>query len=198
MKYKLINTKTKEEHLCDKVTIDGFSYYVSDKYARIGNFITDGKAIEEVTYFDTVTLEYSIKPNGRTPMSQKRPSLKWGNISATNNPNIDIPKVVDEVEMMALLQYPYPLDVKDKNDKIIQTKGEKPFNHAKIEKYRRAFVIGYNKSQQTHPFSEEDMVDFIDFVEKSIYDNEGYTQFKTNKELLQLWKEQQPKIVYYE
>lgn len=23
-KYKLINTKTKEEHLCDKVTIDGF------------------------------------------------------------------------------------------------------------------------------------------------------------------------------
>jgi len=30
MKYKLINAQTKEEHLCDKVTIDGFDYYVSD------------------------------------------------------------------------------------------------------------------------------------------------------------------------
>lgn len=30
MKSKLINTQTKEEHLCEKVTIDGFEYYVSD------------------------------------------------------------------------------------------------------------------------------------------------------------------------
>lgn len=29
--YKLINIKTKEEHLCDKVTIKGFDYYVSDE-----------------------------------------------------------------------------------------------------------------------------------------------------------------------
>jgi len=29
MKYKLINLKTKKEHLCDKVTIDGFDYYVN-------------------------------------------------------------------------------------------------------------------------------------------------------------------------
>jgi hypothetical protein len=31
MKYKLINNKTKEEHLCEKVTIDGFDYYVSNE-----------------------------------------------------------------------------------------------------------------------------------------------------------------------
>ena len=29
MKYKLINIKTKEETLCDKVTIDGFDYYLN-------------------------------------------------------------------------------------------------------------------------------------------------------------------------
>lgn len=34
MKYKLINTITKEEHLCDKVTIDEFDYYVSDKVIK--------------------------------------------------------------------------------------------------------------------------------------------------------------------
>lgn len=31
MKYKLINKTTSEEHLCDKVTIDGFDYYLSDE-----------------------------------------------------------------------------------------------------------------------------------------------------------------------
>lgn len=30
MKYKLINTQTGEEHLCDKVTIDGMDYYVNN------------------------------------------------------------------------------------------------------------------------------------------------------------------------
>ena len=34
MKYKLINQKTKEEHLCDKVTIDGFDYYASDELPK--------------------------------------------------------------------------------------------------------------------------------------------------------------------
>lgn len=31
MKYKLINKTTGEEHLCDKVIIEGFDYYVSDE-----------------------------------------------------------------------------------------------------------------------------------------------------------------------
>jgi hypothetical protein len=31
MKYKLINSVTKIETICDKVTIDGFDYYVSDE-----------------------------------------------------------------------------------------------------------------------------------------------------------------------
>lgn len=29
--YKLINNKTKKEHVCSKITIDGFDYYVSDE-----------------------------------------------------------------------------------------------------------------------------------------------------------------------
>lgn len=47
-----------------------------------------------------------------------------------------------EIEEAALKQFPYPIDIKDKNDEIIKTHGVKPFNHAKIEKYRRAFTIG--------------------------------------------------------
>ena len=30
-KYKLINLNTKEEQLCDKVTIDEFDYYISNE-----------------------------------------------------------------------------------------------------------------------------------------------------------------------
>ncbi len=31
MKYKLINKTTQEEHLCSKVVIDGFDYYMKEK-----------------------------------------------------------------------------------------------------------------------------------------------------------------------
>ena len=30
-KYKLINPNTKEKHLCDKITINEFNYYVNDE-----------------------------------------------------------------------------------------------------------------------------------------------------------------------
>lgn len=195
MKYKLINIETKEEHLCDKVTIDGFDYYVSDKYARIGNFITDGKVIEKVTYFDTFTLEYSIKPNGRTPMCQKRPSLKWGNILATNNPNIDISKVVDEVEKLCKFNV----------EKIYSKYIPKDL----LDDYIVLYKLGYNKSQETHSSSEEDMIEFAEFVSKypdknrnylgqMLHAKSKYDGAERTIDLLQLWKEQQPKTVYYE
>ena len=137
MKYKLINTKTKEETLCDKVTIDGFDYYVSDAYGK-----------------------HAI---------------------ATNNPNIDIPKVVDEVERLA---YEYENSF---------TNGE---GNADVD-----FIAGYNKSQETHPFSDDDMIEFGDWVRNNPYIwnyPDKFNDKRTTKELFQLWKEQQLKTVYYE
>ena len=52
------------------------------------------------------------------------------------------------VEKMAEKQFPYPIDIKDKNDKIIKTKGVKPFNHAKIERYRRIWCQGFNARKE--------------------------------------------------
>lgn len=101
---------------------------------------------------------------------------------------------------MALRQYPYPLNVKDKIGKLIQTKGIRPFNHAKIDKYRNAFVIGYNKSKKTHPFTAEDIADFLQFYENTAkldFHSTGENHGKSTKELIQLWQEQQPKKVYY-
>ena len=76
MKYKLINNKTKEEHLCGKITIDGFDYYM------------------------TYPEKCCIQKEGKTVMNKgcmERNHCE--KVIATNNPNIDIPKVVNEVEI---------------------------------------------------------------------------------------------------
>lgn len=162
MKYKLINNKTKEEHLCDKVTIDGFDYYVSDKQPFLDCFICDvlDKRIWKVT--NQHSLHAYFKQNCEN----------WGVIIVTNNPNIDIPKVVDEVEELA-------------NDyAIIDDKHEK-------YKCKTDFKVGYNKSQETHPFSEEDMIEFAKFAKSYRSSSNVSIAFK-------VWKEQQPKTVYYE
>ena len=48
--YKLINIKIKEEHLCDKVTIDGFDYYEKLKknyYSNTGQTVRLPKSNKE-------------------------------------------------------------------------------------------------------------------------------------------------------
>lgn len=129
-KYKLINNQTKEEHLCNKVTIDGFDYYVSDKEEQVvlgKNYYEHDNHIPIYSFTkDTLPKEYYLPE-----------------VIATNNPNINIPKVVDEV---------YYECMKDQNGGI-----------------NGMWVKGYNKSQETHPFSEEDMKSFGKFcIENNI------------------------------
>lgn|SRR5574343_294301 len=68
-----------EEHLCDKVTIDGFDYYVSDT---------------RITELSANDRYYTIVENPRRIVRySKHIQSKDAVIIATNNPNIDIPKV---------------------------------------------------------------------------------------------------------
>lgn len=163
MKYNLINKQTGEEHLCDKVTIDGFDYYVSDKCNDLGGWHIDKEfeILSNVSRFNVVT--------------------EMREVIATTNPNIGVPKVVDEVEI---------LGEDETNIRILQHKT--PSRIAR--QYFDGFVNGYNKSQETHPFSEEDMIEFHKWAFQQVRVKESDL---TTKELLQLWKEQQPKIVYY-
>ena len=48
MKYKLTNKQTNEENLCDKVTIDGFDYYVSGNEIPPNQYFTDGIKIVKI------------------------------------------------------------------------------------------------------------------------------------------------------
>lgn len=168
MKYKLINKQTGEETLCDKVTIDGFDYYVSDELPKLNDVVIT--AVGNIHYIKDGSkdfIEYVSK------LGKK--------VIATNNPNIDIPKVVDEL----MYKWNLGLEVAEKS----KTKNKSAM--------RNGFVKGYNKSQETHPFSEEDILEFAHFYFREEF-NSTMQDCKSSEEILQLWKEQQPKIIYYE
>jgi len=172
MKYKLINSVTKKETICDKVTIDGFDYYINND-----------KLIPNYYVFDPIgnriTKIHLVSKKGENFGAKK--------VIATTNPNIDIHKVVEaKVLKYKIAEHEYPA-------------GKRERKHTEQE----AFINGWNKclqSQETHPFSEEDMIEFLDFYKMTArldFNSTGENHGKTTQELLQIWREQKPKIVYY-
>lgn len=168
-KYKLINKNTSEEHLCNKVTIDGFEYYVSDESPLGDEYV-----------FEVDRVKFICSEDESTILDKK--------VIATNNLNIDIPKIVDNVRRLS-----------------IDYVNTKPFGVSKEFGFLQGlgFIEGYNKSQETHPFSEDDMIEFLNWVQTNYYCVEINIWLKegnyyTTKELLQLWKEQKVNTLYYE
>jgi hypothetical protein len=167
MKYKLIHFQTKEEHLCDKITIDGFDYYVSDDKILNGDYCVHPTTLN--------ISQHSFDNNLR---------LYWKKIIATNNFSVNVPKVVHEINEVALQAYPiYPFY---DGDELCDTDTN--------SELRKGFISGYNKSQETHSFSKDDMVEFAVFYQK----HQGRSLEYWGKDLFKIWKEQKPKIVYYE
>ena len=73
-------------------------------------------------------------------------------------------------------------------------------------KHIETYLKGYNKSQETHPFSEEDMSEFAKYYKVVTCNCKGEIPHPDKNSIpnnsvevnLQLWKEQQTKIIYYE
>ena len=164
-KYKLINIETREEHLCDKVTIDGFDYYEST-LARINGAYSISSDLKIVQVNHSLVQYWKAKEGGR--------------LIATNNPNIDIPKVVNEVFKLSF-------DYFVSRDKI-------------DEQSMYDFKEGYTKHQKTHPFSDQDLKEALEDFHKM---NMAYLTGKEDDNLdieqfIKVWKEQRPKTIYYE
>ena len=114
-------------------------------------------------------------------------------VIATNNPNIDIPQILEEPNETLIHQIAADLGYRMLPDDL-----------------EEGIKAGYKESQETHPFSEQDMIDFVLWKDENkfsvISTKEDWVSelleysgcVYTTKELLQLWQEQQPKIVYYE
>ena len=164
-KYKLINTTTKEEHLCDKVTIDGFDYYVSDEIIKDVRPYNGEWQIEKGYILNKL-------PTYLTDLSECRLVI------ATNNLNIDIPQILEEPNETLIHQIAADLGYRMLPDDL-----------------EEGIKAGYKESQETHPFSEDDMVEFGKYAHNDAF---SLSNVKTFKELFQLWKERNPKKVYYE
>lgn len=176
MKYKLINIKTKEETLCEKVTSEGYDYYVNNT--------------NKVQIASMSVLDFTV---------------------ATTNPNSDLPKVIEEFNLDKQLgEWKYKLGLKEAKEKADE-KFENGYAVNSVThkiSHRFGYVYGVKeaekrlvpiiielKSQSTYPFTEQDMIDFGLFcAEFVISDKED----KTKKELLDIWKDEQTKIIYYE
>lgn len=161
MKVKAINKTTSQQFDCEEIEINGFKYYIIDTAVGCKYGISKLNEIVEVKTGYDATL--------------------YKGIVCSNNSDIDIPKVVDEVDI--LLRKNFDLEIIDSDVDNIFLNG---------------LTEGYNKSKETYPFSDEDMMEFADWVYRSQFDLEGYTQDKETKKLFQIWKEQQPKIIYYQ
>ena len=165
MKYLLKNNKTKEETICSLVTIDGFEYYVDDNEIIQKDFYidfrSDGNKLEQFkTKEDWVLVGICD--------SKK--------VITTNNPNIDIPKVIDEVKTLSL---EYTIN---KNTQFFT---------------KHDFENGYRKAKETYHFTVQDMLDFGKYcINNQLCKEENrYYQYW---ELLQIFKEQQIKTIFYE
>lgn len=173
-KYKLINLTTKQETICDKVTILMFDYYVSDESPFLDCFVYDilDKTVWRVTNQHCLIAYFEQNCNN------------WKVVIATNNPYIDLPKVVNAINNLAKtasIKYSRNDDL----DELVLGVSE------------NSFIEGYDKSQETHPYSADDMIEFLDWIGNDYYIFEKWaTNKKSPRELFQLWEEQRPQKIY--
>ena len=174
MKYRLINLDTTKEHLCDKVTINGSDYYVSDEIPKVGDWVIEYQKGDEIGELHFINGKYVLSVD-----IQKK-------TIATTNLNIDIPQVADEVEELA--------------DKYVKGQPIRNRSIANDEWNATGFVNGYKKSQETHPFSEEDVCDFVEWMNlhyRALEHTISLKGVKGTEDLLKLWNQQQPKKLYF-
>ena len=169
MNYIVKNITTGKEIICTKTPIDGFDYYSS--------FIAD--MLPDTKYKTIVENSRRIIEYTRHIQSTDK------SIICTNNPNIDLPQIIDEAVGLA--------------EQIV---GQRNIDDAVIIYTEAWFEIGYNESKSKRPFSESDMLDFLSFVENNYYYNSGcWCDCETDrsiqrKDILKLFKEQQSKIIF--
>lgn len=196
--YKLINLETKEETICNLVTIDGFDYYVISEEIDKPTYIASDKTIELVKDdFDFIN-------------SGIRDGF-YAKVIATNNPNIDSLKIIKKnytLEDAIKLGIDTFKDIFD-----LHPKGGKLSNETVSILIKTSVKTGYKfgtKVKETYQYTEEDLMNFAAFCsynhtlddsdKSNIYWQPLFEGGKkqTSKELLSIWKEQQPKILYYE
>lgn len=137
-KYKLINKQTGEEHICEKVTIDSFDYYVINTEIGCKYGVS---MLNELCKYGISMLNEVIE------IKNDFDSTLFKGIVCTNNPNIDIKQVLNETGKFSI-----DVTINGEIDKEAKFIAE------------TCFMAGYNKHKENHPFSREDVCDIIAFI----------------------------------
>lgn len=174
MKCELRNKNTGEKHLCEKVTVDNSDFYYVDKA------VPHEELVFGRWYYSEKEQDYNMFQNGQP----KENYTDWKEIIATNASAIMIPKVIDDIDVFA---------------------NEYCKEQDRIGEYHDyySYKEGYNKHAETHPYSEEDMVEFAEWLAlntnptsihgECLYKNVRYT----TQDLLHIWKSQQSQVIYF-
>jgi hypothetical protein len=227
MNYILINKKTNEEIICDKITIDSFDYFLSQEEMEIEN---DEWCFEIHENYESDTIKFLDKNDPKMAWWLRKLNMSYRKksptdfefhkvfdntckkIIATNNPNIDSPQIIEDYEIAFT-----------KN--LIETKTIY-YNHKLFDTHKKGFIEGFSLNKDNIDINE--MIEFIEWCNYPIYRDERELGFRlrvvpqfpdynsyividetgnsilpkgmffTTKELIQVWKEQKNKTVYYE
>ena len=137
--YRLINNKTKEETICSLVTIDGFDYYVEDREPTASHALLDN------CYYIFDNKLYKRKYSHHVDCKL---------VLCTNNPNIDIPKVIDEVDNII-------------KNAFYDKKGDFKRSTIGADDWINGLKLGYNKAKETYQFTEEDIFGLKDLLQNT-------------------------------
>lgn len=172
MTYKVKNTVTGEETICEKVVVDGFNYYVNND--KIIGF-----------YYNPIENKiYNEKNKKRLEVINKHKRKK---IIATTNPSLDLPKVIDELEELA--------------ENHARGKWalyfDENFSHNTIGgRFIDAYKVGYSKAKETYSYTKDDMVEFADKVRVMVMNGYlGNDYIMTDEEMFDIWQEQRTKTI---
>ena len=194
MKYLLINKVTEQSTICEKIEIGGGEFYISEEEIKNGDYILSKNSISPL-YLD-----------GKTIFPEMLDLPQWKKVVASNIGHVGIPQIVDELE------YNYYLELEARREVAKNFKGQVAGRHpdafggSEMHHMVRGYLEGYQKAKETFCFTEKDLVEFAEWIadskkhgfSKQLYEAMIVNRVKTTKELLDVWKEQQVKIVYYE
>lgn len=195
MKYLLKQNKEDKGVLCDKVTIDGFEYYVDySQPIEVGKWYISNQAPRLCVKIKEGKYPYIHLNNKGEEIAD---FYTWkGVIICSNNPNIDIPQVVDKLENI----------VKAYVQELIDCKSVKEHERTWISSICHQSIT---KSQEIYPFSLDDVKEIINLAREQYWDvdNRGFSsntegdwsfKYSTEDEIIQKYQETKVLTIFYE
>lgn len=186
-KFKFINKKTKEEHICSRIVFHGYYFYVTDEEIKKGDWFFNYYASGEPISIRECTAVVGDKVyDSSTIVHENGDGIK--KIFATNHPHFENIKFLDNDEHVSLRIFPI-------REQVIS--GEL-YHHDVDGERREGFMMGQYESQKKYSFSEEDMVGFMKFCMGDMpYSTDDGVLDEAFKKLLGQWLEENMVTIYY-